>query len=203
VALDAVGYFHHLKSYFNLGYYAVPIPNPGEVVLKEKIDVGKRDKKEFIVRLEYVGEAFAIKLDKEVRRGHHEPLFHFLDNQGKPWSKRCDFVIFQLHNRQIKAYCLEFKNQSVDAESVVAQLTASERWCRALNSTIEIYTGHKRKIKLTKYLVTDCDPAKASTYLDAANEYLSRDPSIRHYCYSEIDGMSLGDLEHAIVETVG
>ncbi|PSW02564.1 hypothetical protein [Photobacterium lipolyticum] len=202
MALDANGYFHHIKSYFNLAHYAVPIPNAGELVLKEKIDVGGK-KKEFIVRLNYIGEVFAIKLDKEVRRGHHEPLFHFLDNQGKPWSKRCDFVIFQLDKKQIKAYCLEFKNTSVDSESVVAQLKASENWCRALNSIINIYTGHKRKIKLTKYLVTDCTPERAATYLDAANEYLARDPSIRHYLYSEIDRMSLSDLEHAIVETVG
>jgi hypothetical protein len=202
MALDAAGYFHHLKSYFNLGYYAVPIPNPGELVLKEKILVGGR-KKVFVVKLNYAGEVFAIKLDTPNKKGNHEPLFHFLDDQSKPWAKRCDFVIFQLHNRQIKAYCLEFKNQSFDAEGVVAQLTASERWCRALNATIGIYTGHKRKIKLTKYLVTDCDPARAATYLDAANEYLSRDPSIKHYLYSEIDGLSLGELEHAIVETVG
>ncbi len=126
MALSATGYFHHLRSYFNLSYYAVPILNEGELVLKEKILVGGK-KKDFVVKLNYAGEVFAIKLDKEVKRGHHEPLFHFLDNQGKPWSKRCDFVIFQLHSRQIKAYCLEFKNQSVDAEGVVAQLTASER----------------------------------------------------------------------------
>ncbi len=203
MALDAAGYFHHLKSYINLSYYAVAIPNPGELVLKEKIDVGKTKKKEFIVKLNYVGEVFAIKLDKEAKRGQHEPLFHFLDDQGKPWSKRCDFVIFQLHTRQIKVYCLEFKNQSVDAENVEAQLKASERWCKALNATIDIYTGHKKKIKLTKYLVTDCTEERAATYLDAANEYLSRDPSIKHYFYSEINGMSLSDLEHSIVETVG
>lgn len=202
MALDAAGYFHHLKSYFNLTYYAVPIPNQGELVLKEKIKVGDR-KKEFIVRLNYVGEVFAIKLDSTNNRGNHEPLFHFLENDSKPWAKRCDFIIFQLHNRQIKAYCLEFKNQSVDAESVEAQLKASEKWCRALNATIDIYTGHKKKIKLTKYLVTDCTEERAATYLDAANEYLSRDPSIRHYFYSEINGMSLSDLEHSIVETVG
>ncbi len=202
MALDAAGYFHHLKSYFNLAYYAVPIPNPGELVLKEKIDVGGR-KKEFIVKLNYVGDVFTIKLDTPNKRGNHEPLFHFLDNQSKPWAKRCDFVIFQLHNRQIKAYCLEFKNESVDSESVEAQLKASERWCRALNATIDIYTGHKKKIKLTKYLITACTEERAATYLDAANEYLSRDPSIRHYFYSEINGMSLSDLEHAIVETVG
>ena len=202
MALDAAGYFHHLKSYFNLSFYAVPIPNPGELVLKERILVGGK-KKEFVVKLNYTGQVFAIKLDKEVKRGHYEPLFHFLDNQGKPWSKRCDFVIFQLHGRQLKAYCLEFKNQSVDAEGVVAQLTASERWCRALNATIDIYTGHKKKIKLTKYLVTDCSSERAATYLDVANEYLSRDPSIRHYLYSEINGKSLRDLEHTIVETIG
>jgi len=202
MALDHAGYFHHLKSYFNLGFYAVPIPNNGELVLKEKIDIGGK-KKEFVVKLNYSGEVFAIKLDKEVRRGHHEPLFHFLDNQAKPWSKRCDFVVFQCHKRQIKVYCLEFKNQSVDSESVVAQLTASERWCRTLNATVDIYTGHKKKIKLTKYLVTDCTPERAATYLDAANEYLARDPSIKHFFYSEINNMNLSELEHAIVETIG
>ena len=36
MALDAAGYFHHLKSYLNLPYYAVPILNPGELRLNEK-----------------------------------------------------------------------------------------------------------------------------------------------------------------------
>jgi hypothetical protein len=202
MALDHAGYFHHLKSYFNLGFYAVPIPNVGELVLKEKIDIGGKIK-EFVIKLYYSGEVFAIKLDKEVKRGHHEPLFHFLDNQGKPWSKRCDFVIFQCHKRKIKVYCLEFKNQSVDSESVVAQLTAGERWCRTLNATVDIYTGHKKKIKLTKYLITDCTLERAATYLDAANEYLARDPSIKHFFYSEINNMNLNELEHAVVETIG
>jgi len=202
MTLNASGYFHHLKSCLNLGYYAVPMPNPGEVVLKEKIDVGGR-KKELAIKLAFRGEALAIKLDKEIRRGHHAPLFHFLDDQGMPWSKRCDFVVFQRHANQIKVFCFEFKYQSVDAESVIAQLKSSENWCKTLNATVNIYTGQRKKIKLTKYLVTDCTEERAATYLDQSNEYLARDASIKHYFYRELNGMNLRDLDHAIVKTIG
>lgn len=203
MALDAESYFNYIRSSFNLKFYAVPIPNPGELKLVEKIDVGKSKPLSLVTRFTFEGEVLAIKLDKEVKKGQHEPLFHFLDNQGRPWSKRCDFVVFHLYKKQLKIYCFEFKYQSVDSESVINQLKASECWCKALNSLIGIYTGHKKKIKLAKYLVTDCTEDKASRYLDDQNSYLARDPSIKHYFYHELDGMDLHKLEYKMVEPIG
>ena len=44
----------------------------------------------------------------------------------------------------------------------------------------------EKKIKLTKYLVTDCTEEKAFTYLDAANEYLARDASMREFISTKV-----------------
>ena len=208
--MDAKGYFQHLKSYLNLDYYAT-LPNMhGELKLKEKIFTDDGEKN-IEVKLLVDGEAFAIKLDKEPvkvkknndQRGNHLPLFHFLDDQGKPWSRRCDFIVFHLYKNKLKVYCFEFKYKSLPADSVVAQLKSSENWCKSLYSIINIYTSQKKRFKLTKYALTYCDEAKAAVYLDENNKYLAKDPSIRHYHYDEIDGMALHDLEHEAVETIG
>jgi hypothetical protein len=68
-------------------------------VLREKYyREGETKRTTRIVRLPYKGKAFAIKLD-----GRNDPLFHFLDDSGKEWSKRCDFVVFQCFNRRVMA----------------------------------------------------------------------------------------------------
>lgn len=92
-------------------------------------------------------------------------------------------------------YCFEFKYKSLPADSVVAQLSASELWCKSLQSTIKIYTTHKKAMKLAKFALTYCGEEKASTYLDENNRYLSKDPSVRHYHYDEISNMSLHQLD--------
>ena len=205
MALDAKGYFQHLESYLNTDYYAIQ-PNMHNVLkLKEKIFTSDGDIDIEVPLLVEEGEAFAIKLDTKVslktgngkmaNKNDHQPLFHFLDDQGKPWSKRCDFIIFHQHKKAVKIYCFEFKYKSLPADSVVAQLSASELWCKALQSTIKIYTTHKKTMKLAKFALTYCDATKASTYLDENNRYLSKDPSIRHYHYDEISNMPLHHLD--------
>lgn len=200
MALDAQGYFQHLKSYLNMDYYATQMNMHNELHLKEKIYIPKGSK---LIKISFKveGEAFAIKLDKEERKGHHLPLFHFLDNEGKPWSRRCDFVIFHLHKKKINVYCLEFKYNTLKVDSVMAQLKSSEAWCRALSATINIYTGKRKRLNLTKYALSYCEDP--SSYLDADNKYLVKEPSIRHYHYKDIDGLSLNELENAAIESIG
>ena len=207
MALDATGYFHHLKSYLNMDFYAIHPNMHGELSLKETIFTSDGEVNQSIT-LNISGEAFAIKLDaresaRPKNKGKQHPLFHFLNDEGKPWSKRCDFVIFQLYRKSIRVYCLEYKYKSIPVESAMAQLKASENWCRALYATINIYTGQKRKLKLTKYVLSCCDEDRVGAYLDAENKYLTRDPSVRHYPYSEIDGQQLHELEHATIEAIG
>lgn len=204
MGLDAQGYFQHLKSYLNTDYYAIQPNLNGVLKLKEKIYTTDGEKEIELPLKVDKGEAFAIKLDTKVslksgksrmeNKNDHQPLFHFLDDQGKPWSKRCDFIIFHRYRRDVKAYCFEFKYKSLPSDSVVAQLSASELWCKALQSTIKIYTSHKKTIKLSKFALTYCDEEKAATYLDEENTFLSRDPSIRHYHYNDISEKALHQL---------
>ncbi len=202
MALDAKGYYQHLKSYLNLDYYAT-FPNMhGELKLKEKIFTNDGDVT-IEIMFQVNGKAFAIKLDKEHKKGSHLPLFHFLNDQGKPWSRRCDYIVFHLHKRKIKVHCFEFKYKSLPVDNIVAQLKSSEHWCKSLYSTINIYTGQKKRLNLTKYALTYCDEAEAAVYLCEDNKYLAKDPSIRHYHYDEIDGIALHDLDHETVETIG
>ncbi|NVK56638.1 MAG: hypothetical protein HWE26_13585 [Alteromonadaceae bacterium] len=200
MALDAQGYFQYLRSYLNMEYYAVETNIHQELLLKEKIYIPEGEKN-IEVKLFVDGDAFAIKLDKEKSRGQHHPLFHFLDNEGKPWSKRCDFIIFHLHKRKIKVYCLEFKYKSLPVDSIIAQLKSSEDWCRSLWSIINIYTAKKKRLNLTKYVLSFHE--NPERYLDDNNKYLTRDPSIRHYLYTELDGTNLHELEHVMVESIG
>ena len=183
-----------------MAYYAVSQTNDA-MVLKEKIYLpGSTQKAEIKVSLPFKGEGFAIKLDKKNKKGNSDPLFHFLNDNGKPWSKRCDFVVFQHYNRQIQVYCIEFKYQTLPVESVINQLNASVAWCQSLHSTIKNYTAKKRKLNLKKFVFSDHpDPEK---YLDDEGKYLQRDHSIRHYLYDEVDGISLQDLENSNVEEI-
>jgi len=92
MTLDAPSYFDHIKAYLS-DKYIIHRGEGGEIVLTEKyFREGETKKSTRIVRLPYKGKAFAIKLD-----GHEEPLFHFLDNNGKevsatasPYAARLD-----------------------------------------------------------------------------------------------------------------
>jgi hypothetical protein len=200
--LNAQGYFNALRSYLNTADYEVTKTDGGRIVLKEKVFVAGSPKPvEYRVRLSVPGEALVINLDKKVNRSTNQsvPLFHFLDDNAKPWSKRCDFVVFHRMRERINVHCIKFKSGSLP-DGLVEQLEASEAWCRALHSTIKHYTGDAKRLHLTKFVLS-CHPNPAA-YLDPAGKYLQRDHSIRHYLYSEIDGLSLDALDNTNVEFI-
>ncbi len=152
------------------------------------------------VRLVVPGEAIVINLDKKNNKGNSDPLFHFLDDNAKPWSKRCDYVVFHRVRERLNIHCFEFKSATLP-DSLVDQLRASEAWCRALHSTIKHYTGSAKRLHLTKFVLS-CHP-NAAAYLDQAGKYLQRDHTIRHYLYQDIDGLSLDTLDNTNVEAIG
>jgi hypothetical protein len=200
MSLNAQGYFNALRSYLNTKDYEVADTDGGRIVMKEKVFVGSSPKPiEYRVRLAVTGEALVINLDKKNRNGNSDPLFHFLNDNAKPWSKRCDFVVFHRVRERINVYCFEFKSATFP-EGIVDQLEASEAWCRALRSTIKHYTGDAKPLYLTKFVLS-CHP-NPMPYLDAAGKYLQRDHSIRHYLYPDIDGLSLDALDNTNVESI-
>lgn len=201
MSINAQGYFNALRSYLNTSHYQVMDTEGGRVVLKEKVFLADHQEKEMKVRLKVPGEAIVINLDKKISRNSNQshPLFHFLDDNAKPWSKRCDFVIFHLYHDKLSVFIMEFKSGSFP-EGLVDQIKASEAWCRALHSIIKLYTGKAKRLHLTKYVLS-CH-ANPAAYLDAAGKYLQRDHSIRHYLYQDIDGLALDALDNTNVETI-
>lgn len=198
--LNTQGYFNALRSCLNTRDYEAKETEGGRIVLKEKVFVAGSPKPvEYRVRLGVTGEALVIHLDRKNRNGNSEPLFHFLDDNAKPWSKRCDFVVFHRTRERISAHCFEFKS-STFPDALVDQLEASEHWCRALHSTIKHYTGEAKRLYLTKFVLS-CHPAPM-LYLDPSGKYLKRDHCIRHYLYKDIDGLSLADLDNTNVECI-
>ena len=127
------------------------------------------------------------------------PLY-FLDNNSKPWAKRCDFVIFHLHRNQIAAICIEFKSASLP-DSLVDQMNAGAAWCRSLHSIIKHYTNKTKRIRITKFVLS-CHE-NPDVFLDDDNKYLLRDHTIRHYHYDDIDGISLDNMDNRHIETIG
>ncbi len=193
MAQTATAYFNGLKAYLNK-QYKVTQPDHGKIVLKEKIyPPGGSDLQNYMITLNYSGDAFAIKLD----RYSTKKLFDFLDNESKPWSKRCDFVIFHCYRNKVNAHCIEFKSGTFP-EKLVDQLKASAAWCHSLHSTVSHYTGNSRKLNIAKY-VFSCHQ-KPELYLDEAGEYLLKDHSVRHYLYDDVDMMNLEDLVNANME---
>jgi hypothetical protein len=151
----------------------------------------------------------AFKLDHDefetAKRKSKPALFHFLDNTAKPWSKRCDFVIFYVRGQRFCTDCIEFKSKSLTAEKIVPQLKAGACWVHSLKRTIERYTGDKRKIHLRKFVFAGNDNPDACL---EPNRQLPADPSVRYYHFAEVNGQALGeparhlgagDLTHAFV----
>jgi hypothetical protein len=130
---------------------------------------------------------------------HKPPLFHFLDDNAKPWSKRCDFVIFYVNGRAFHADCIEFKSKSLTSEKIVPQLRAGMCWVTSLKRTIDQYTGDTRKIRLRKFVFAENENPGA--YLDA-NRQLNADPSIRYYHFDEVNGLSLAALHNTSVQEI-
>ncbi|MCT8358797.1 hypothetical protein NLA05_21440, partial [Xanthomonas citri pv. anacardii] len=113
MTLDALTYLSHLKAYVNREY-VVHDGNDGFVILEEKyFRVGDKKPRNRKIKLLLPGPGIAFKLDNddfEAGNGNSKPaLFHFLDDNAKPWSKRCDFVVFYVSRRSFHADCIEFK----------------------------------------------------------------------------------------------
>lgn len=201
--LDSSTYFRHLRAYVN-DRYVVDDGAGGHVTLSEKYFplTGTRAKTRHI-RLLLPGQGLAFKLDHDQvelqRKMSKPPLFHFLDDNAKPWSKRCDFVIFYTKERAFHADCIEFKSKSLTAEKIVPQLRAGACWVRSLKQTIEHYTGDSRRIRLRKFVFGENDNPHA--YLDA-NLQLNADPSIRYYHFDEVNGLSLAALQNTSVQEI-
>jgi hypothetical protein len=197
MTLDAATYFQHLKAYVN-DRYIVHDGAGGEVVLKEKYFPENATRaKTRTIKLGLAGLGLAFKLDHdqaELQRKKAKPaLFHFLDDTAKPWSKRCDFVIFRAEGRAFYADCIEFKSKSLTAEKIVPQLKAGVCWCKSLKHTIEHYTGDSRRIRVRKFVFGAND--NPAPYVNA-NGQLKADPSIRYYNFKDVDGLGLADLQN-------
>lgn len=200
MSLDAATYFQHLKAYVN-SRYVVHDGEGGEVILSEKYfpeGATRARTRRIALGLNGLGMAFKLDHDQvELQRKKTKPaLFHFLDDNAKPWSKRCDFVIFRTEGRSFVADCIEFKSKSLTADKIVPQLRAGVCWCRSLKRTIEHYTGDARRIRVRKFVFgTNENPA---AYVDG-NGQLNADPSVRYYHFDEVNGHSLADLTNTSV----
>ena len=203
MTLAAGTYFEHLKAYVNSDY-VVDDGVDGKVLLTEKF-FRPEDVKPQVRKIELLlpGAVMVFKLDHddlETAKSKSKPaLFHFLDDNAKPWSKRCDFVVFYVKGRAFYADCIEFKSKSLTAEKIVPQLRAGMCWVSSLKRTIEHYTGDKRKIYLRKFVFaenTNPDP-----YIDD-NRQLNADPSIRYYHFNEVQGQPIIDLQNTSVQEI-
>ena len=185
MTLDAPTYFGHLRTYVN-DRYVRNEGTGGEVVLREKYfsATGTRAKTRRI-RLLLPGRGLVFKLDHDQvesqRKKSNPPLFHVLDDTAKPWSKRCDFVIFYVAGRAFHADCIEFKSKSLSTDRIVPQLRAGTNWVNTLNRTIQHYTGNKRRNRLRKFVFGDNE--NHDRYLDPIRQ-LNADPSIRYYHFA-------------------
>lgn len=172
MAVDANNYFRRLRAYLNVSKYGNDKRDKqGRIELKEKIFLSGGREVEKAVAFDFSGEVISFKLDK-----NKDPLFHFFEDDARPWSKRCDYVIFQRRNQRIDVYCIEFKSASLP-ESLIDQLNASEAWCKAVHSIIYLYTGEKKRLNLKKFVFSCMDDP--SRFVDQEG-YLNRDHSIKH-----------------------
>ena len=203
MTLAASTYFEHLKAYVN-SEYVVHDGSGGKVILSEKYFRPEDTKpQQRNIELLLSGSGMAFKLDHddfETAKQKNKPaLFHFLDDTAKPWSKRCDFVIFYVRGKKFYADCIEFKSKSLTAEKIVPQLKAGACWVHSLKRTIEHYTGDKRKIHLRKFVFAENDNPDA--YLEP-NRQLRADPSIRYYHFDEVHGQALAELQNTSVQEI-
>lgn len=203
MTLDATTYLGHLRAYVN-DRYVMHDGTGGEVILREKYfpPTGTRAKTRNI-RLLLPGPGLVFKLDHDQvelqRRKSKPPLFHFLDDVAKPWSKRCDFVVFYVNRRAFHADCIEFKSKSLNAEKIVPQLKAGACWVSTLKRIVHHYTGDTRRIRLRKFVFGTNEQPEA--YLDP-NRQLNADPSIRYYHFDEVGGQPLVHLQNTSVQEI-
>lgn len=203
MTLAAGTYFEHLKAYVNREY-VLHDGSGGKVVLTEKYfrpdDVKPHQRK---IELLLPGSGLAFKLDHDDldinKKRSKPPLFHFLDDTAKPWSRRCDFVIFYVNGRAFHADCIEFKSRSLNAEKIVPQLKAGVCWVNSLKITIAHYTGDSRRIRLRKFVFAENE--NPEPYIDA-NRQLIADPSIRYYHFDEVNGQALTALHNTSMQEI-
>ena len=195
MTIDVNSYFRGLRSFLNTNAYEVLARDNGRIVLEEKIFLAGGMERKEKVRLGFDGEVIVIRLDQK----QPKPLFHFLEDDSKPWAKRCDFVIFHLLNKKLSIHCIEFKSASIP-DGVADQLNASEAWCKSLHEIINLYTGQKKRMHLKKYVFTCMDDPGRFVNV---NGYLRRDHSIRHYHYNELTGLTLEMLKNDCPVIVG
>jgi hypothetical protein len=203
MSLDAATYFQHLRAYVN-GDYIMHDGTAGKVVLRETYFRPEDTKpKERKIELLLSGLGMAFKLDHddfEQSKSKAKPaLFHFLNDTAKPWSKRCDFVVFYVCGRAFCADCIEFKSKSLTAEKIVPQLKAGVCWVSSLKRTIENYAGDRRHIRLRKFVFAENTSPDA--YLDS-NRQLIADPSVRYYHFDEVQGRPLASLQNVSVQEI-
>jgi hypothetical protein len=199
VELNAEGYLNFLRLHLNVKDYEKSLVRNDEITLREKVFGRTGDKpKEYRVKLKVTGDVLVIKLDAKVR-GKSPPLFHFLDDTGKPWSKRCDFVVFNARGDDLFVYCIEFKSESIPHD-VQYQLKASADWIRSLHAIVRSYTTKTTVMRLTRFVLSNT--ANLQDHLDAEGKYLRRDHTIRHYRYADLSGAALADLENSNVEVI-
>jgi hypothetical protein len=202
MTLTAGTYFEHLKAY--VSEYVMHDGAGGKIVLTEKYfrpeEMTPRERR-IELFIPSVGMAFKLDHDDfDIAKKKNKPaLFHFLDDTAKPWSKRCDFVIFYVNGRAFHADCIEFKSKSLTADKIAPQLKAGMCWVTSLKRTIEHYTGDKRKIRLRKFVFAKNDNPGA--YQDT-NRQLKADPSIRYYHFDEVNGLSLAALLNKSVQEI-
>ena len=203
MTLAAGTYFEHLKAYVNSDY-VMHDGSGGRVVLTEKYfrpeDVKPQTRK---IELLLPGAGMVFKLDHDdfetSKKKSKPPLFHFLDDTAKPWSKRCDFVIFYVKGRAFHADCIEFKSKSLTAEKFVPQLKAGMCWVTSMKRTIDHYTGDNRKIRLRKFVFAENENPGA--YLDPNRQFIA-DPSIRYYHFDEVNGQPLAELQNTSLQEI-
>lgn len=195
--LNAEGYFGHIKACLNQAF--IQDQGTGEfITLKEKIE---GQPKPLTVSFPFEGAAFSINLDlKATKKGDDPRLFRFLDDEAKPWAKKCDFVVFHRMPVGIYAYLIEFKSNGIDGAGIKAQLDASINWLKSLKQVVAHYYGHERELTVQKFVFSsNTNPA---AYLDADGKYLKADPTIRFYHYEALKGLSLGELENNMADEI-
>ncbi|MDR6758767.1 hypothetical protein J2Y48_004075 [Mycoplana sp. BE70] len=197
MALTTDAYYGHLKACLNPDFIQ-DRGESGSVTLKEKIDGVP---KPLTVTFPFEGQAFSVNLDlKPIKKGDDPRLFRFLDDDAKPWARKCDFVVFHRMSLGIYAYLIEFKSNGIDQTGIKAQLDAGTNWLRSMKRVVEHYFGHSHPLFVQKFVFSsNTNPA---AYLDADGKYLRADPAIRFYHYDALNGLALGDLENNMADEI-
>ncbi len=203
MALTTDAYFGHIKACIHPDYLQDRGDNE-TLTLKERQD-GKVVQE---VSFPFEGHAFSVNLDLPLpprRKGEPEKrdaprLFRFLDDDAKPWARKCDFVVFHRMPTGIFAYLIEFKSNGIDQAAIKAQLDAGANWLKSMKRVVEHYFGHNHSLFVQKFVFSS--NTNPGAYLDAQGKYLRSDPAIRFYHYDHLKELALGDLENNMADEI-